>query len=105
MAASTEELSAVVDLRLRDGAGRTYRLPGAGSRSLLYVFNGQRIGAHATTADGCDLVPGSEHEGVVLNFWADEARDLVAVGSTFEVWYGGIVGDGEVQSVGWSPRA
>ena len=102
MTASTEELTAVVDLRLHADAGRAYHLPGDGSRSLLYVFDGQQIGAMAVTADGRDLVPASEHEGVVLTFWADEARILVTAGSKFSVWYGGTVGEGIVRSVGWN---
>jgi hypothetical protein len=105
VAANTEGLTAVVHLHLHDAAGRAYRLPGAGSRSLLYVFDGQQIGALATTADERDLVPGSQREGVLLRFWTDEARGLVAVGSSFTVWYGSIVGDGEVQSAGLDQRA
>lgn len=105
VAASAEELTAVVDLRLNSGAGRAYRLPGAGTRSLLYVFGRHQIGALAITADGRDLVPGSEHDGAQLTFWVDQARSLVSEGSSFAVWYGGIVGHGEVQSVGWKPGA
>lgn len=101
MDASTEKLTAVVDLRLNADADRAYRLPGSGSPSLLYVFDGQQIGALARTADGRDLVPGSEHQGALLTFWADEVRILVAEGSPFSIWYGGIVGDGVVRSVGW----
>lgn len=101
MASSTEELTAVVDLHLHPAVDRAYRLPGAGSRSLLYVFDGQQIGAQAVTADGRDLVPGSEHTATVLTFWADEARIIVTEGARFSVWYGGTVGDGLVSSVGW----
>jgi hypothetical protein len=101
---SAEELTAVVDLRLYAQADRAYRLPGTGSPSLLYVFNEQQIGALATTADERDLVPGSEHTGVLLTFWTDEARILVAEGASLAVWYGGVVGEGEVRSVGWHIR-
>jgi len=96
-----EKLTALVNLSLFAQAERAYRLPGAGSRSLLYVFDGRQIGAHVVTADGRDLVPGSEHKGVLLTFWTDEARILVVQGISFEVWYGGVVGEGKVQSVGW----
>jgi hypothetical protein len=99
--ASAEELTAIVDLRFNSEVGGAYRLPGAGSKSLLYVFDGKQIGARAASADGDDLVPGSQHEEVLLTFWADEARILVTQGAAFEVWYGGIVGEGVVESVGW----
>jgi hypothetical protein len=65
------------------------------------VFDGQQIGARASTADGRDFTPGSEHDSALLTFWADEARILVTQGSPFSIWYGGIVGDGVVRSVGW----
>lgn len=100
MYTSAEELTAVVDLRLA-AHDRTFRLPGTGSPSLLYVFDGQQIGARAVTLDGSDLMPNSTHEGVALTFWADEARVLVVPGQTFMVWYGGDVGEGTVRSVGW----
>jgi hypothetical protein len=82
-------------------ADRAFRLPGAGSRSLLYVFGGQQIGANAVTSDGRDLVPGSSHDGVVLTFWDDAARIAVTAHSEFFLWYGGRVGNGFVQSIGW----
>jgi hypothetical protein len=105
VAASAKDLTAVVDLCLDADADRAYRLPGAGSRSLVYVFDGREIGALAVTADGRDLVPGSEHEGARLTFWVDKARILVSEGSSFAVWYGKVVGHGLVQSVGWKPGA
>jgi hypothetical protein len=101
MASSADKLTAIVDLRLNSDGGHAYRLPGAGSRSLLYVFDGKQIGAHAATADGKDLVPGSQHKHVLLAFWTNYARILVSESATFEIWYGDIVGDGVVRSVGW----
>jgi len=77
-------------------------LSGNGSRSLLYVFDGRQIGAMAVTADAAELVPGSNHDAVVLTFWADEARTIVAKEARFSVWYGGTVGEGSVRSVGWN---
>lgn len=38
---------------------------------------------------------------MLLTFWTDEARILVAEGASLAVWYGGVVGEGEVRSVGW----
>jgi hypothetical protein len=65
------------------------------------VFDGQQIGALASTADGRDLAPGSQHDGALLTFWDDVARILVTEGSPFSIWYGGTIGDGVVRSVGW----
>ncbi len=63
---------------------------------MLFVFDGQQIGAMARTRDGSDFVPGSELGNVCLLFWADEARTIVAPGLPFIVWYGGDVGEGVV---------
>lgn len=100
MVTSGEALTATVDLRLAESE-RSFHLPGGGSRSLLYVFDGQKIGAQAVTADRADLVPGSRHEGVVLTFLAEEARTLVATEASFSIWYDGTVGYGVVRSVSW----
>jgi hypothetical protein len=58
VAASADELTAVIDLRLYAEPDNAYQPPGAGSRSLLYVFDGQQIWALAATADGRDLLLG-----------------------------------------------
>ena len=93
----SEPFVAVVSLALDAGEDRAYRLPGKGTPSLLYVFDGQQIGAFAETADGQDLTPGSSHVGLRLTFWAPEAPNWVREGSTFDVWYGGTVGHGSVE--------
>jgi hypothetical protein len=41
--------TAVVRLSFDESDDRDFRLPGSGSRSLLYVFDGTQIGAHAET--------------------------------------------------------
>ena len=87
---------AVVRLDTDSSQVRDYRLPGSGSRSLLYVFDGQQVGASAETRDGSDLTPGSSHEGVRLTFWDPAAIPLVRAGAAFEVWYGGVIGRGVV---------
>ncbi len=74
--ASTTAPVAVVSLTLRSG-DRDYRLPGVGSRSLLYVFDGRQIGALTETSDGADLVPDSTHPEARLTFWDDAATTLV----------------------------
>lgn len=91
----------VVDLKLWS-SDRRFKCPGDGCRSLLYDFEGAKtlIGAHAVTADGRDLAPGTAHQGVVLAPWA-EIPDVyeVAAGVRFTVWYGGDVGEGTVTAV------
>jgi hypothetical protein len=91
----------VVDLQLWP-SDRRFRLPGGGSRSLLYRFSEPAIliGAQAVTADGRDLAPGTNHQGVVLAPWAEVPEVYeVAAGSRFSVWYGGDVGEGIVTAV------
>lgn len=88
-------------LVLTADAGREYGLPGAGSRSMLFVFGGRHVGAHAVSLAG-DFVPGSTHASVVLTFWDDAALAMVAPEATFDVWYGGTIGSGSVDSVSWS---
>ena len=92
---------AIVRLELDALDGRHFRLPGDGTRSLIYVFgDAEQVGARASTADGRDLTPGSTHDSVRLDFWAPQAGDVVHVGRAFEIWYGGTVGRGSVESVG-----
>jgi len=68
---------------------------------MIYVFgDAEQVGARASTADGRDLMPGSTHESVRLDFWAPQAEVLIRVGRAFEIWYGGTVGHGSVESVG-----
>jgi hypothetical protein len=87
---------AVVSLSFDNSHDRDFRLPGSGSRSLLYVFDGTQIGAQAETADGRDLTPGSSHDRVRLTFWDPAAAACVHPGGAFEIWYGGVIGHGSV---------
>ena len=80
---------------------RHYRLPAAGTPSLLYVFGpDQKLGARAYCGNGEDFAPGTRHEQVRLDFWADdEWTDVVVPGATFIIWYGSDVGRGVVKSL------
>jgi len=91
-------LAAIASLDFDTAEGHSFRLPGSGSRSLLYVFAGAQVGAHAKSADGEDFTPGSSHSGVRLTFWDPAARDCVRPGP-FDIWYGGIVGHGHLEEV------
>ena len=91
----------MVSLALVVDAGRDFSLPGLGSRSMLFVFDGQQVGAQATSESG-DFVPGSIHPSVSLTFWDDAALAMVTPSASFDVWYGGTVGRGWVESVSWS---
>lgn len=71
------DTTAVVRLVFDSSEDRSFRLPGSGSPSLLYVFEGKQIGALAETSDGEDLTPGTSHEGVRLTFWAPESEAIV----------------------------
>jgi len=96
----------VVDLVLWP-SDRRFRCPGSGCRSFLYRFETAEsmLGAHAVTADGHDLAPGTEHQGAVLAPWAEIAQVFeVAVGDRFIIWYGGDVGEGIVTAVRSSDR-
>ena len=92
---------AIVRLELDASEDRHFRLPGDGTPSLIYVFGeDEQIGALASTADGRDLTPDTSHGSVRLDFWAPQAKDIVRAGRAFEIWYGGTVGRGSVDSVG-----
>jgi hypothetical protein len=88
---------ALASLTLDETPARDYRLPPS-TRSLLFVFGDQRIGAVATSTS--EFSPGTSHDEVRLQFWAEaEARALVGSGDHFAVWYGDLVGQGRVRSV------
>jgi hypothetical protein len=87
-----------VTLALDDDSERRYALPRGGTRSLLFVFGGKQLGAHANSASG-DFIAGSTHPDVSLTFWDGSARDIVTSDASFDVWYGGIIGSGRVLSV------
>jgi hypothetical protein len=92
----------VVDLQLW-AMDRRYRLPGTGSRSMLFRFDeieGQPMfGAVATASDGRDFEPGRSFAGVHLWLWGDvEAHLTVEPGTRLVVWYGGDIGEGIVRS-------
>lgn len=90
---------ATLDLNADDT--RHYRLPHDGTPSLLYVFDGQQLGARAYSASGQDFAPGTSQQDVRLEFWADEPwTNVVVPGAEFVIWYGGDVGRGRIESVG-----
>jgi hypothetical protein len=80
-------------------ADRAFNLPGTGSPSLLFVFSGQQLGALAVSSDDRGFAPGTIHDHVRLTFWASEASDQVHPGDNFDIWYGGIVGHGSIESI------
>ena len=81
---------------------REFRLPADGTRSMIFRFDSDDtdgLGGRATSLDGRDFAPGSEHRATI-EFWAeDHARDVVHDGGTFIVWYGGDIGEGQVDSI------
>ncbi len=56
-----------------------------------------KAGVVSETADGSDLRPGRVNVDVILQFRADEARQLTMQHTTFKLWYGGVVRDGELR--------
>lgn len=79
---------------------REFRLPAA-TRSMLFRFGeeGTLLGAQVTSVEGTSFAPGTHHSATV-EFWADEAADeIVATGSRFVVWYGGVIGEGSVTAI------
>jgi hypothetical protein len=93
-------VTAIARLDLDPLDDRHYALPGTGSPSLIYVFSpDEQIGARARNADGRDLIPGSSHASLRLDFWAPVAEEIVRVGRHFDVWYGGTVGRGVIESI------
>jgi hypothetical protein len=92
----------VADMQLR-AVARTYRLPGTGSRSMLFRFDeveGQPMfRAIATASDRRDFELGHSFAGVHLWFWGDvEGHITIEPGARFVVWCGSDIGEGTVQS-------
>jgi hypothetical protein len=92
----------VVDLQLW-AMDRRYRLPGTGSRSMLFRFDeieGQPMfGAAATASDGRDFRAWTELRPRPSLAPGDvEAHPTVEPGTRFVVWYGGDIGEGIVRS-------
>jgi hypothetical protein len=81
---------------------RKFRLPGNGTRSMIFRFDGEAtegLGGHAVSLDGLDFAPGSNHRSTI-EFWADDyARGIVRDGGIFTVWYGSEIGQGRVTAV------
>ena len=79
---------------------KAFSLPADETPSMLFRFGGPEgvlIGARATDPAGVRFAPGTEHRDVRLEFWADEAaKEIVAVGAAFDVWYGGDIGSGRI---------
>jgi hypothetical protein len=81
---------------------KSFVLPADGTRSMLFRFSGPSgvtLGAHAVDPAGVPFAPGTEHTGVQLQFWADEATSIVVTGAHFELWYGDEIGNGRITAV------
>lgn len=94
-------MDATADLTLWP-SDKKFSLPPEGTPSLLFRFGGPdgvTLGARATDPSGVPFAPGTDHGGVRLEFWADEAEDLVALGAPFDVWYAGDIGSGHITAV------
>lgn len=87
--------------------GRSWRLTNplpSGTRSLLLQFealdgsDGEvTLGTIVTVgAAGEQMMPGRSYADAGLTLWADVARLYATVGSSFQVWYGRVVGHGTV---------
>jgi hypothetical protein len=93
--------SVVASMELFDLADRRYCIPASRNVSFIYDFGGPSdgLGALAVSPSGVDFAPGSVHDLVHLDFWAEEPwTDIVQPGLAFTVWYGGDVGRGLVLS-------
>ena len=94
-------VDAVADLTLWPSE-RGFSLPAEGTPSMLLRFGGPggvTLGVRATDSTGVAFAPGTDHSGVKLVFWAEEAKTVVAVGSQFDVWYGGDIGSGSITEI------
>jgi hypothetical protein len=94
--------TAVLDLTATSAGGLAGSIE-SGTRSLLLRFpSGDaevQVGAAISTADGTPLTPGAS-QAVALEFWADEAAEVVRPGLPFVAWHGRDVGSGTVTAVG-----
>ena len=94
-------VEALADLTLWP-SDKSFCLPANGTPSMLFRFGGREgvtLGARATDPFGVSFAPGTDHVGVQLEFWADEAKDLVVVGTAFDLWYAEDIGSGRITSV------
>jgi hypothetical protein len=98
-------VEARVSLLSVDLGGLQVPLPSA-TRSLLLNFSSLseqdgtvQIGAVIDRLDGRALEPGAVDVPVRLRFWAGEAAVYATPGTTFQLWYGGVVGDGVVDRI------
>ena len=101
VSAMMRAMDATADLILWS-SDKKFSLPAEGTPSMLFRFGGSEgvtFGARATDSSGVPFAPGTDHGGVRLEFWADEAGDLVAVGAAFDVWYGEHIGSGRITAV------
>jgi hypothetical protein len=81
---------------------KTFSLPAEGKPSMLLRFGGPEgvtLGVRVTDPSGVPFAPETDHGGVQLEFWANEAEDLVAVGTPFDVWYAEDIGSGRITAV------
>jgi hypothetical protein len=95
------KVEAVADIALWE-SDRSFSLPADGTPSMLFRFGGPEgvtVGVRATDPSGVPFAPDTNHEEVHLVFWAKEAKDLVAVGAPFDVWYIADIGSGRITAV------
>lgn len=78
---------------------RRYSIPANRNVSFIYDFGppSDGLGALAVSLSGLDFAPGTVHDEVHLDFWAENPwTDVVKPSLPFTVWYGGDVGHGLV---------
>jgi hypothetical protein len=103
MTRRTEHASAVVidaDLTLWP-SDRDYRLPGSGTRSMLFRFeadDSDNWAGWAMSRGGLDFAPRTVH-AATIEFWEEAPPNLVYEGAAFAVWYGGDIGAGRVTAI------
>ena len=88
------------DIELWPSNDRRFSLPSE-TRSMLFRFGEGAdefsVGAIATDGSGTRFEAGTQHHGVRLEFWANEAEAQIHPGDEFVIWYGGDVGKGRVR--------
>jgi len=88
---------AIVDLNLSQSE-RKFRLPAAGTRSLLFRFGTDTYAGLLTSAGDVDFQPGGDHRGATVEFWHADASQVV-LRAAFVVWCRADVGVGVVTSI------
>lgn len=102
----SHRVRAIVMLRSTDDGGLRAALP-SGTRSLLLQFvalddpDGRvQLGAVVARQNRNGILePGNTYSDIELSFWADEARLYATANQEFCLWYGRVVGEGNVLEV------